>query len=363
MQREVFGRDLLHTPVPTSQTRSQEPHLHTPPHSTRFLRAASLACLTALAGCAATHPSPVPPDMTPGQASAKDMVNALHTAFGEHHARAVHTKGMMLEGTFTPAPEAQTLTKAPVFAAGTLPVIARFSVFAGVPTLPDTDDGAAPSGFAFKLKNPGGQDLDVESNQHKDFITATTDEFRVFLNAVGAAGQGNKAPLDEFLAAHPHAREFLSTLTYPTSYARATFFGVNALKFTNAAGQSEFIRYRFVPRAGEQYLSAAERKTQGANYLQDEIVKRIATGPVIFDWYAQLAERGDKVEDPSIAWPETRKLVRLGTLTLTRPPANPETAQRALLLLPGESHPGIEPADPMLVVRNGAYPISFRERQ
>ena len=50
------------------------------------------------------------------KASAKDLVNALHAAFGEHHARAVHTKGVMFEGNFTPDPEAKTLTKEPIFA-------------------------------------------------------------------------------------------------------------------------------------------------------------------------------------------------------------------------------------------------------
>ncbi len=337
--------------------------MYTLPRSTRLVRAFSLACIAALAGCGSTHQSAAAPDMTADKASPKDMVDALHTAFGEHHARAVHTKGVMIEGTFTPAHEAKRLTKAPVFAGGPYPVVARFSVFAGVPTLPDSDDGAAPSGFGFKIKGAGGEDFDVEANQHKDFITATSDEFRVFLNAVGAAGKGNKAPLDEFLASHTHAGEFLSTLTYPSSYAKATYFGVNAFKFTNARGRPEFVRYRFVPRAGEQYLSPDDRKARGANYLQEEIVKRVASGPVIFDWFAQVAERGDKVEDPSIAWPETRKMVKLGTITLTQQPADPESAQRNLLFLPGKSHPGVDPADPMLVVRNGAYPISFKERQ
>jgi catalase len=302
-------------------------------------------------------------DGTPGEASPRDMVDALHTAFGEHHARAVHTKGVMLEGTFAPAPEAATLTKAPVFAGDTLPVVARFSVFAGVPTLPDNDDGASPAGFSVKITGKDGDDFNIESNQHKDFIAATSDEFRTFLNAVGAARKGDKAPLDAFLASHPHARDFLASRTYPASYAKATYFGVNSLKFTNKQDRSAFVRYRFVPRAGERYLSPDERKAQGPNYLQEEIVKRVAAEPIVFDWYAQVAEPGDKIDDPSIAWPETRKLVKLGTFTLTKQPADPDAAQRSLLFLPGQPHPGVEPADPMLVLRNKAYPISFKERQ
>lgn len=300
---------------------------------------------------------------TSGQvASPQDMVDALHTAFGKHHARAVHTKGVMLEGEFVPDPGAAKLTKAAIFKGGALPVTARFSLFAGVPDLPDNDDGASPAGFAFKVRDAGG-DFDVEANQHKDFITGTSEEFRTFLIALGAANGGNKAPLNAFLASHPHARDFLGSRTYPSSYARATYFGVNSVKFTNAQGQSSFVRYRFVPRAGDDYLTPEQRKAQSASYLQDEVLKRVSGQPIVFDWFAQVAERGDKVEDPSIAWPESRKLVKLGTITLTKQPADPEAAQKALLFLPGQPHPGVEPADAMLKLRNKAYPISFGERQ
>jgi catalase len=50
------------------------------------------------------------------QETPASMVGALHSAFGEHHARAVHAKG----GTFTPAPQAKELSKAKVFASDAL---------------------------------------------------------------------------------------------------------------------------------------------------------------------------------------------------------------------------------------------------
>jgi catalase len=293
------------------------------------------------------------------------MVNALHAAFGDHHARAVHTKGIVLEGSFTPAVSAKTLTREPIFAGGTLPVIARFSDFTGVPDLPDNDDGAAPAGFAVKIKAPDGDDFDIETNQHHNFIVATFDEFAVFLRAVGATKPDtpHPTPAEQFLATHPKAKTFLETRTYPISYAQATYWGINSLKFTNAKGQSFFVRYRFVPAAGEHYLTPDERKAQSASYLQDEIVQRIAKQPIVFDLYVQIAASGDKIEDPSIAWPESRKMVKLGTFTLTKLPSDPEAVQKTLLFLPGQPHPGVEPADPMLVLRNTAYPISLGERQ
>jgi len=292
-------------------------------------------------------------------------VEALHTAFGNHHARAVHTKGVILEGSFTPAPEAKAIVREPVFNGGPLPVIARFSLFAGVPDLPDTDDGASPAGFAVKIKANDGDDFDIQMNQHKDFITATVDEFAVFFRAVGATKPDtpHPTPVEQFVATHPHAKEFLGSRTYPISYAQATYFGINSVKFTNAKGQSVFVRYRFVPRAGEHYLTPDERKAQSATYLGDEIAQRVAKEPVVFDLYVQIADKDDKIEDPSIAWPESRKMVKLGTVSLTKLPNDPETTQRTLLFLPGQPHPGVEAADPMLVLRNTADPISFGQRQ
>jgi len=316
--------------------------------------------ISILLGCAAATAAAEPPKETP-----LSMVNALHTAFGEYHARAVHTKGIILEGTFTPASDARSIVKAPVFAGRPLPVVARFSLFAGVPDLPDNDDGASPAGFAIKIKAPDGDDFDIEANQHRDFIVATFDEFAVFLRSLAAsrASTAHPNPTEQFLAAHPHAKEFLETRTYPASYATATYFGINSEKFTNAKGQSKFIRYRFVPHEPEKYLSPAERKSMSANYLQYEITQRVGQKPIVFDLLAQLSGPGDKIEDPSVAWPDSRPIVKLGTITLTKLPADPEKAQRELLFLPGQSHPGVEPADPMLVMRNTAYPISLGQRQ
>lgn len=301
-----------------------------------------------------------------GHRTPLEMVQALQETFGKHHARAVHTKGVILVGQFTPTAAAATLTRNPAFKAGrSLPLTARFSDFAGLPELPDNDDNASPAGFAFKIDTDqaDADDIDVEANQHPDFITANFDDFAVFLHAVATANKGDKTLLQEFLASHPHAKEFLGSRTYPASFAQATYFGLNSMKFTNAAGRSRFVRYRFVPRTPEKYLSPEQRKSMSANYLVDEIAERVRTQPIIFDWYAQIAERGDKIGDPSIAWPNSRKLVKLGTITLTGSPSNLAAVNNSLVFLVGQSHPGIDPADPMLVMRNGADSISLGERQ
>lgn len=301
----------------------------------------------------------VPPNQSP-----QDLVDALHSAFGNHHARAVHAKGIILTGSFTPTKEASRLSKAPIFQGGALPATVRFSDFTGIPDIPDTDGNANPRGFAVKITAKDGTAVDIVNHSFNGFPVATGDEFAVFLRAVGASGPGvaHPTPIEQFLATHPVAKAFLTTQKPPpASYATAAYFGVNAFKYTNVKNRSAYVRYRFVPSGGEHYLTSEELKSKGPTYLQEEIAARIAKGPVAFDWYAQIAQSGDEIGNPSIAWPDSRKLVKLGTISITAI-AGP-AMDKQTLFLPGESHPGIEPADPMLTLRNKAYPISFQQRQ
>ncbi len=75
-----------------------------------------------------------------------------------------------------------------------------------------------------------------------------------------------------------------------------------------------------------------------------------------------LEESGDAIENPSIAWPESRKLVHLGTISIRAVDTQPN-ADKELLFLPARLCEGIETADPMLTMRQAAYPISFGQRQ
>lgn len=146
------------------------------------------------------------------------------------------------------------------------------------------------------------------------------------------------------------------------SYATAAYFGVNSFAMLDAAGKKRFVRYRFVPVGGEQYLDASALAGKGPNYLREEIDARVSKAPAKFEWYAQLAESGDAIENPSIAWPESRKLVHLGTIRIQSVDLRPGT-DKELLFLPARLCEGIETADPMLTMRHAAYPISFGQRQ
>ncbi len=296
----------------------------------------------------------------------QQMVDALYSAFGDNHSRAVHAKGIMALGTFEPTAEAATLTKAALFSGKSLPVMVRFSNFTGIPNIPDNIGDANPRGFALKFTLADGTTSDVVSHSFNGFPTATTEEFRELLLAIGASGAGVAKPtsLDKFLAAHPIATTFLTTQKPPAvSYATLSYYGVNAFEYTAANSQKSFVRYRFVPRDGEAFVPAADLPAKGPNYLQEELPQRLAKAPVLFDWCAQISGPGDVIGDPSIAWPESRRLVKLGTVRIDRLAPDPAATEKATMFRPLDVPAGIEPADPMLGVRQAAYPLSFQHRQ
>jgi catalase len=293
------------------------------------------------------------------------IVGTLRQVFGNHRARAAHAKGIVAEGRFAPTAEARALSTAAVLAGATLPITVRFSNSTGLPDIADTDDQASPHGMAVRFNAGEGKNLDVVAHSFNGFPTATAQEFAELIHAVSASGPDAAKPtaLDKFLAGHPVAVRFLTTQKPPpVSFATLAYFGVNAVAFVDAAGTRTHLRYRFVPQAGEHVLDAATRAKMGPNYLGEEIARRLAGGPVVFDWKAQVAEASDRLDDPSMAWPESRRLVTLGTLTIERLAADQAAADR-ILFGPGLLPTGIEAADPMLKIRDTAYFLSSKERQ
>ncbi len=79
---------------------------------------------------------------------------------------------------------------------------------------------------------------------------------------------------------------------------------------------------------------------------------------------AQLAAAGDSTKDPTQVWPDDRKVVDLGLLTIDRTVADNADAQKKLLFLPGRLTDGIEPSDdPLIAARDGSYAVSFGRRR
>jgi catalase len=301
------------------------------------------------------------------QPSGREMVDAFHSAFGEHHERAVHARGVIVTGTFTPAASAAGITMAPHLqqSVGTITIIGRFSNFTGFPDISDKDPNASPRGMAVRFILPDGTATDIVNHSFNGFPTSTSAEFADLLRAIGASGKdvSHPNPLEQFLEGHPVAKTFLTTQhPPPVSWATTPYFGVNTFRFINAEAKSCFVRYQFIPLADEAYLNAEQIAAAQPDYLSRELQARLARAPVRFRWQAQIASSSDDIRDPSRAWPADRRVVELGILSFTRIIPGEQESQN-LQFQPGAVTEGIETADDMLDVRKQAYPISVSERE
>lgn len=293
------------------------------------------------------------------------IVDAMNQVFGTHPGfRAFHAKGVVVEGSFKGTPEAAALSRATLFDGRTIPVTVRFSDSTGLPNIPDASPDANPHGMAVKFHLPDGSETDMVTNSFKLFLVPTAADLRDFFLAIAASPPNASKPtkLDQFVATHPTVAAALATVATPDSFAQEEYRGLNAFVLVNKAGERQAVRYVIAPEK-LVHLDAAEAAKRPPDFLMDELPKRLKQSPVTFHLKAQLAAPGDATNDPSRPWPEDRKVVELGVLTLAKVAPDSSEAQKKLLYLPGQLTDGIEASDdPMIAVRDGAYAESFSRR-
>lgn len=301
-------------------------------------------------------------------ALANDLLQQFDLIFGLHPGfRPAHAKGQMLTGTFTPSPEAKTLTRAPHIARPSTPVTVRFSDSTGLPAIPDNAADANPRGLAIRFNLAEHVHTDIVSHSTDAFPARDAYEFLEFLKALIASGPDvpSPKPVEKFLGSHPAALAFVQApKPFPVSLATQSYYAVTAFAFTNAAGETVYGRYRILPEAGNHYLADNAVAALSPNYHFDEILDRVAKGPVRFKIVVQVAGPDDITDNVTIHWPESRKLIDFGTVEITQPVPDNLAQQKVIIFDPIPRVDGIEPsADPLLELRAAIYLISGRRRR
>jgi catalase len=142
------------------------------------------------------------------------------------------------------------------------------------------------------------------------------------------------------------------------------YFAITAFKFTNAAGQSRFGRFRLRPEAGTEFLTPEQAATKTADFLAAELSERLASGSARFRVLVQLAEPGDVVTDATVIWPESREMVEFGALAITERVDELAPERRKIIFDPHPRVDGIDSAgDPLTAVRSEVYLLSGRRRR
>lgn len=280
--------------------------------------------------------------------------------------RFVHAKGIVCQGTFTPSSGASAVSKALHFAAP-VPVTVRFSDGAPDPMIPDNSAFAGPRGLAIRFSLPNGKTSDIVSMSHNGFVVGTGEEFLALQKAVVATDptKPHPWPVEQFLGTHPLALKFVQeNAAPPASFATEAFFGNDAFIFVNKNGDRQAGRYKILPLAGVVHLNEEDAKARPADYLRQDLRARLPKGPAQFKLVLQLPNPGDPTHDPSLVWPEDRKTVELGTLSITSVVADSAAAEKQLAYFPTNLTDGIELSDdPFPDLRSRVYLLASNHRQ
>jgi catalase len=250
------------------------------------------------------------------------------------------------------------------FRGGTIPITVRFSDASQDPFVPDNSD--QPRGMAIRFTLPGGA-TDIVALSHNGFIVGTPEDFLALQKAIVATdpGKPHPWPIETFVGSHPLAAKFLQDIhVAPVSFGTQAFFSNDAFIFVNDKGTKQAGRYKILPVAGQQNLSEADAQTKSPSYLLEELKTRLAGGSIDYRMIVQLASPGDPTMDPSLVWPDDRKTVELGTISITLVAADSDAVQKTLVFFPTNLTEGIELSDdPFPALRTSVYALSFARRQ
>lgn len=211
--------------------------------------------------------------------------------------------------------------------------------------------------------------LSEDGHRHTDIVTHSSAFFPMstgegFLKMLGAIGSGT---IGKFLEENASAAAFVQDpKPFPASLANEQYFGINAFKLIDTHGKATFVRYRVIPEASLSPLSDEQVKSKSSTYLFEELADHLRNGSMVFKLLAQIAEDGDPTNDCTKHWPESRRLVELGTISLNEVLSieHSKAEQQRIIYDPIPRVDGVEASDdPLLDMRAAMYLISGRERR
>ena len=305
-----------------------------------------------------------PHELTPSRfVDGFEQVNGVQSGFRRNHA-----KGVCVSGSFESNGRGVPLSKAAVFQPGTVPVVGRFSFGGGHPFVADKPDLVRGLGLQFTL--PDGELWRTAMVNLPIFPFSTPQAFydqMIASKPDAATGKPDPAKMDAFLARHPETAKALGILkggTVSSGFGNSTFYGLNAFRFTNAAGESVPVRWFLTPDQPQEAAPAVDSNPHDKNYLFDALIAEIHREPLRWHLVVVVGKPNDSTNDATIAWPPDREKVDVGTLTIDRVEAEETSPATDLNFDPLVLPDGIAPSDdPLLSARSAVYSQSFTRRE
>ncbi|MEI7038301.1 catalase family peroxidase [Fulvimonas yonginensis] len=301
-----------------------------------------------------------PRRLTPGR-----IVDTFEQVAGRHPGfRRNHAKGVCVTGYFEGSGAASAYSRTALFGAGQRTPVGRFALPGGNPYAPDASVPIRSPALRFTLAD--GEQWRTGMNSMPVFPVATPQAFYEQLRASRPdprTGKPDPGRMRAFFAAHPETRAFrawASTARPSASYATEAYNALDAFYFVDADGRRHAVRWGVVPEAAGRPDAVGPAGPDG---LAQDLVRRLAQGPLRWHLRVTLAAPGDLTDDASRAWPADRPQLDAGTLVLERTEPQDAGPCRDVNYDPLVLPQGIEASDdPLLPARSAVYADSHERR-
>ncbi len=259
-----------------------------------------------------------------------------------------------------------------------VPVTVRFSLAVSNKGTPDTSRNVR--GFSTKFYTEQGI-FDLLCNHIPVFLVRDAIRFPESIKAFLPSPVNNLIDPERFwgfVASAPESIHFVVRLYSDAgtvkSFRRIPGHGVNTFVWRNAQGTRTYVKYRWVPLAGEQVIDreeAARLACENPDYAGKDLYDTLAKGEnVEYGLYVQLMNPQDEAAlpfdplDDTKVWDERQYPLRpVGRLVLNRNPDNYKEQVEKLAFSPSNLLPGAELSDDkMLQGRANIYWDSQRRR-
>jgi catalase len=286
--------------------------------------------------------------------------------YGRHDGfRRNHAKGLSATGTFVSSGAGAAICRAAVFQQGTVPLVGRFSLGGGLPDQADKPDTVRGLGLLFQ--GPDGQQWRTAMINLPVFTDSTPEGFYERLLAskpLPETGKPDPQKMAAFLDRHPEtaaAMKIIKQSPPSAGFADSTFHGLNAFWFTNGAGATVPVRWSVVPEdVGGAVVPGSPR---GKDFLFDDLIRTLAQRPLKWRLVLTVGEPGDPTNDATKPWPQSRRTIDAGTITITAVQTEEAGNARDVNFDPLVLPDGITASDdPLPAARSAVYARSFTRR-
>lgn len=308
--------------------------------------------------------------LTPGELSNWKFLRAFQSADGLHPGfRRNHAKGLCASGYFESNGSGAEICRAQIFQPGRSGVVGRFSLAGG--NAFQADKPGQVRGLGLQLTTSSGQIWRTAMINLPVFGVKTPQGFydRLLASAPDpATGKPDPGKMKAFLAAHPEtvaAGAIIKRHPPSSGFGNSEFHGLDAFKFTNAQGNSVPVRWIMEPDASDaQFISTTQAAShENPNYLFDDLIAQVHQHPLRWHLMLTIGQSGDPTNDATLPWPDSRRRIDAGTLTIDAVQSEDSSPTALLNFDPLVLPDGITPSDdPLLSARSSVYSASFTAR-